>query len=547
MHNCNSLPDPILVNVCEHYEPFPARLSLEQLTLRDRLLSKYVGPNPNDDLLGKQRLSINAGVTSLLEDKNFLLADGMGMGKTAQAKVIAELLLSAGKIDRVIVVPAPGGSESWSDFPCSTKTVNEFLLGCAKYDKRTLAIVDELHRFKGSDSIAGTFLSTYGDPTKRIACHCPILGMSGTLVDKQEEMAGYTRLFGLDKVLNGRGNIAAKSPSKEILDELHARGQLAMRSLEYPHFGLSTSKFDVPLADLDDMMAKSQYDPTVFTYALCLERYYLQNHLRQDIVASLDSDRVPVVLTSQINIPVEDVPVAEYIASLVESVGGTPVFLDEHPINDPIAGLHVPKPVLFGTMQSLGTGSNLQDTIGAYPRDLLVTGISFGVNDIIQACYRVLRPNSLSVPSIVLPISDHPVHKFAFGCIAKKLDEHPNTDATFSGICDFMSGYAPLSSTLRESSLLFLKAAPVLTAPLRAMFVKCAGLYPTIRGNRRVFKASDLGIPNYKDLCLDKYRSGGFSSVFGMDERSDHFWISLYKSEQFNSAWNIYVQSLFKE
>jgi len=156
-------------------------------------------------------------------------------------------------------------------------------------------------------------------------------------------------------------------------------------------------------------------------------------------------------------------------------------------------------------MQSVGTGSNLQDTIGTHPRDLILSGVSFEVNEIIQACYRVLRPNSLSTPAIVLPVSDHPIHKFAFGCIAKKLKSHPNTDAAFSNICDFMQQYAPLSSTLRESSLLFLKESPELTESLTTMFVKCAGLYPSIKGNKRIFNACDLEISNYKKVCLEKY------------------------------------------
>jgi len=139
---------------------------------------------------------------------------------------------------------------------------------------------------------------------KDITCHCPVLAMSGTLTDKMTEMANYIPLFrlGLDK----------SSPAKVVLDELAKRGQLSMRSLEYPNFGLSLSKFDAPLPVLDGLLATSNYDSSVFTLEHCLQK---------DISESLSAGRVPVILTSQINMPVCNRPVSEFIATLAQSHG----------------------------------------------------------------------------------------------------------------------------------------------------------------------------------------------------------------------------------
>lgn len=79
------------------------------------------------------------------------------------------------------------------------------------------------------------------------------------------------------------------------------------------------------------------------------------------------------------------------------------------------------KKVLITTVQSGGTGVNLDDTRGDRPRTNIMMTPPLSANDMIQAAGRINRLSTRSDAKIISLVSDHPVDQWNMALLAKKM------------------------------------------------------------------------------------------------------------------------------
>ncbi len=77
--------------------------------------------------------------------------------------------------------------------------------------------------------------------------------------------------------------------------------------------------------------------------------------------------------------------------------------------------------ILISTIQSGGTGVNLDDTTGNRPRTILMMTPPFSANDVVQAAGRINRLSTKSDAKIVNLVSDHSVDQWNISILTKKL------------------------------------------------------------------------------------------------------------------------------
>lgn len=77
--------------------------------------------------------------------------------------------------------------------------------------------------------------------------------------------------------------------------------------------------------------------------------------------------------------------------------------------------------VLISTLQSGGTGVNLDDTEGNRPRTVVMMTPPLSANDMIQAAGRVNRLSTKSKARVVSLVSDHPIDQWNMGLLGKKM------------------------------------------------------------------------------------------------------------------------------
>jgi hypothetical protein len=77
--------------------------------------------------------------------------------------------------------------------------------------------------------------------------------------------------------------------------------------------------------------------------------------------------------------------------------------------------------VLISTLQSGGTGVNLDDTTGDRPRTVVMMTPPLSANDIVQAAGRVNRLSTKSPAKIVSLVSDHPIDQWNMDLLGKKM------------------------------------------------------------------------------------------------------------------------------
>lgn len=537
---------PVESNALESriFHAFSPEPNLEGQIRAGKILDSLPVNLENEDVKKAQILGIAAAVEALQSNKNFLLADGMGMGKTVQAVAIAKDLIQIGRFKDCVIVTAPGGTTGWDDLLGDTP---HEVWTRAKADKNarylqasTLLIIDEIHGFKGETSSKGGVLSTYRRPNHLGAVTCPILGMSGTLTDTDTDLKNYATYLELDAEL---------SPAK-LLKSAFTSGQLAMRSLEYPNFGIGFSEFEVDISELG-IRYRKEYDgdsSNLFAYSALIEREYLQHHLHKDITLAVEGGQTPIVLTSQSNKREKNATksIVEQIEEVILATGCSPIVLRSRPKAGELDQLIIAlkqqgkTPAIIGTMQSLGTGANLQDTVGASPRNLIVTGITMEVTQMIQTCYRVLRPNSESIPTITFPISNHPIHKFAMGCVAAKLNSHPNADATFKRLQAEMAQVTPLALTYESSALKLLQLdRDIFKEPsLAVCLAKAAHAFPSVKGTR--YKVDPDKIPGFYDFYLQAQKDDRLKNTLNVSPDGSVFAIQ----GDLTTSWMIFLEQV---
>lgn len=77
--------------------------------------------------------------------------------------------------------------------------------------------------------------------------------------------------------------------------------------------------------------------------------------------------------------------------------------------------------VLISTIQSGGTGVNLDDTVGDRPRTVLMMTPPLSANDMIQAAGRINRMSTKSDAKVITLVSDHPVDQWNMALLGKKM------------------------------------------------------------------------------------------------------------------------------
>lgn len=551
----------IVFAVCDKHPAKSCALSSELTVLRDDLLGSMV-KSPDSSLLDLQADAISNIVSSVAAGNNFLLADGMGMGKTVQGTVAASLLLKLGAVSGIVVVPPPTGAETWeATIACLPAELGEkfkvlpslpsFLSGAHKIPEDYLVIFDEVHRSKNVDTDAGWVLASYNDSTKsKFACVAKILALSGSIVDKPDEVNAYLPLF---KV----GGDDMPTDPKKVIKSLHSKGMLCMRSLEYPDVDLQLYKVAMPVDAIDSLVpdpaAAGLSNPSgkhvlhgITHYPLALEKYFLQHHLSGVLERAVAGGRTPILLSRQINTDIAGERVDQLVGRVAQSAGLNYVRLLEHPDEQFMNDWCRKGPTLFhGTVNAMGTGSNLQDRHGEFPRELIISAVTFESLKFIQSCYRVIRPDSASNPKITLPTSDHPIHQFALGNLSAKFKDSPHQDATLKKFQEALGGVAPLAMTLKESARLFLgRTDAQLSDTLLYRFVECAGLTPTVKGMKRVVNLG--GVPNAgKAVSLAQQFDRSFVVWTG---KNDNLEVSILpgRGGEFKRQWGNYIRMLCK-
>ena len=489
----------MIVGICDRYPPKTQVLNHELSVARDDMLARML-PDPNEELLELQKASIAEMYTRLSNKENYILADGMGMGKTEQALTTVKLLLNSNAFERVVVVPPPGGAHGWN---ATIKragfdehemkrlqvlpSLNPATLKGAFASPNTLVIVDEGHRLKNTNSQRGKVMQAESQAT--------VMLLSGSLVDSPEQITAYNALIKAENL--------PKAADKAI-KHFAAKESLCMRSLEYPDFDVTLQKVNISVNDIEAHLPPTPVDMDkkhdILNYPRALEKYYLEYHAAQTIIDSIDKGRTPILLTDQIDTKIQGDTISMFMAKMMENLGINFVHLKSHPVPGFMDRCAESGPTLFyGTMHSLGTGSNLQDTSGKFPRDLIISGLTFDSIKLLQTFYRVLRPNSMTKPSISLPVSDHPIHQFVLGNLAVKFKESLHRDATITRISKALASVAPLAKDLETSARMYLLTYDLASMPDNLMneFLRFGHLLPKRQHNSRYYTLDLHGVPDY--------------------------------------------------
>ena len=489
----------IVVGISDKYPPNPQVLSHELTVARDDMLARML-PDPNEELLELQKASIAEMYTRLSNKENYILADGMGMGKTEQALTTVKLLLKANAFEKVVIVPPPGGAHGWTATIKNAgfaeqelrkirvlPSLNPSTLSDAFGSPNTLVIVDEGHRLKNTHTKRGKVMQTEAQAS--------VLLLSGSLVDSPEQIIAYNALIKAENL--------PKDP-KRAIKCFAEKGSLCMRNLEYPDFDVTLQKVSISVNDIEPHLPPTTIDEDkkhdILNYPRALEKFYLEHHVAQTISDSISKGRTPILLTDQIDTKIQGDAISMFMAKMTDKLGINFVHLKSHPVPGFMDKCAESGPTLFyGTMHSLGTGSNLQDTSGKFPRDLIISGLTFDSIKLLQTFYRTLRPNSMTKPHIVLPMSDHPIHQFVLGNLAVKFKESLHRDATITRISKSLASVAPLAKDLETSARMYLLSHDLERMPDNLMneFLRFGHLLPKRQPNSKYYTLDLHGVPDY--------------------------------------------------
>lgn len=199
------------------------------------------------------------------------------------------------------------------------------------------------------------------------------------------------------------------------------------------------------------------------------------------------------------------------------------------------------KKLLISTLQSGGTGVNLDDTVGNRPRTVIMMTPPLSANDMVQAAGRVNRLSTKSPARFISLVSDHPVDQWNMTLLARKMGTlgaalGKSFDSLLGG--DEIGGDEPKAEAFDWGSTLVRKPEPkpaatatsTATEPTKTPRLKTKKV-STSRGERHVFDFT----PSSKEFW-DAWRShkdtlkGKYGLGIGKDPRTGEWTGSVWGS-----------------
>ncbi len=199
------------------------------------------------------------------------------------------------------------------------------------------------------------------------------------------------------------------------------------------------------------------------------------------------------------------------------------------------------KKLLISTLQSGGTGVNLDDTVGNRPRTVIMMTPPLSANDMVQAAGRVNRLSTKSPARFISLVSDHPVDQWNMTLLARKMGTlgaalGKSFDSLLGG--DEIGGDEPKAEAFDWGSPLVRKPEPkpaatatsTATEPTKTPRLKTKKV-STSRGERHVFDFT----PSSKEFW-DAWRShkdtlkGKYGLGIGKDPRTGEWTGSVWGS-----------------
>ena len=420
------------------------------------------------NLNGHQRQGVALAKGAMDSQGAFLLADSTGVGKTRQQIAIALMYAREGK--RVLIVSKSGVLQpDWANGKVSgsfaedseamgvriklasqRSHIRKGSVSATTYDrldslaggvdKNTVLILDEAHSFKNKSSKRSR------SGIKALERADKVLYATATPIDKLEHLDYLSRLGVFGDRTSTQFRRFANSKDDDALglygsissqfDELTKKGLMIRRELTFDGLDVGFQTIKLPAQAKKDLVItdKAFSNNADRAQRLMTQRRQLEPYkipaATKEVQSALADGRQAIVFVSRVNDSNTPAGVSSATArSLRESLAKAGITdVAELHGSSKMKGPEVVQNfqgskarVLITTVESGGTGINLDDVVGDKPRTVVMMTPPFSAVENVQAVGRVWRYNTKSRPEVKYLFSDMPVDKWNQAIISTKM------------------------------------------------------------------------------------------------------------------------------